>query len=293
MAGVPLAVLPMYDWPEVRDATDRLWACLRVALRAAGFAAPEALDRAIAPWDAWRSPDLLLGQTCGLPFRRHLEGQVTLLGAPDYGVEGCPPGHYRSVLVARANDRRDGLTAFAGARLALNGEGSQSGLGALVAAFAPDETGGGFFREALVTGAHRQSIVAIAEDRADIAAIDAISWRLAQAHEPAARRLRVVGLTPPTPGLPFISAAGRDQAALAGAVERGLASLDDAAARVLGIAGFARFVAADYAVIDPAVSLGDLVARPAHPEVARPEVARPEVAHPEVASPEVERPEPA
>ncbi len=30
-----LAALPMYDWPELRDATDRLWAALRDGLRAA------------------------------------------------------------------------------------------------------------------------------------------------------------------------------------------------------------------------------------------------------------------
>jgi len=264
-----LAVLPMYDWPEVRKATDRLWDCLRQALAAAGFAPPPTLDRTIAPIAAWRSPRLLLGQTCGLPFRQFLEGRVTLLGAPDYGVEGCPPGCYRSVLVARADDARAGLAAFAGARLALNGEGSQSGLGALVAALASRPVtrtaGPGFFGEALVTGAHRRSIVAVADGRADLAAIDAVSWRLALAHEPAAARLRVVGLTPPTPGLPYIAAAGADRAALGDAVEAGIAALDAATRRALGLHGFARLTPADYAVIDPAVRLGDLVAERARP----------------------------
>ena len=40
--------LPMYDWPELRDATDGLWAALRDALRAEGVAAPEALSRDIS-----------------------------------------------------------------------------------------------------------------------------------------------------------------------------------------------------------------------------------------------------
>ena len=34
------AALPMYDWPELTDATDRLWAALRDGLRAEGVAAP-------------------------------------------------------------------------------------------------------------------------------------------------------------------------------------------------------------------------------------------------------------
>ena len=43
MTGI--AALPMYDWPELRAETDRLWATLRDGLRAVGVSAPDALDR--------------------------------------------------------------------------------------------------------------------------------------------------------------------------------------------------------------------------------------------------------
>ncbi|HSO47293.1 MAG TPA: PhnD/SsuA/transferrin family substrate-binding protein, partial [Rhizobiaceae bacterium] len=58
----------------------------------------------------------------------------------------------------------------------------------------------------LSTGGHRASIKAVAEGRAQLAAIDAQSWRLATAHEPAAREVHVSGRSSNVPGLPLITA---------------------------------------------------------------------------------------
>jgi ABC-type phosphate/phosphonate transport system substrate-binding protein len=55
---------------------------------------------------------------------------VTYVGTPDYGVEGCPPGHYRSVFVVRADDRAPKPADFDGARFAYNEALSQSGWAA-------------------------------------------------------------------------------------------------------------------------------------------------------------------
>ena len=60
--------LPMYDWPEQRAETDSFWAAVAAGLRAAGVEAPERLARPADPAVGWRDPDLLLGQTCGMPF---------------------------------------------------------------------------------------------------------------------------------------------------------------------------------------------------------------------------------
>ena len=106
----------MYDMAPLQGANDRFWALIRDAL---GFG-PQTLSRDGDPWDIWRSPDLLFAQTCGLPFRARLQGQVQLIGTPDYGLKGCPPGHYCSVLVARAEDPRADLGEFSGARFAYN-----------------------------------------------------------------------------------------------------------------------------------------------------------------------------
>lgn len=241
--SAPVARLGMYDWPEARGATDALWAALRDALRARGLAAPDALTRdGKADWD---NPALTLAQTCGLPYRLGLHALVTLIGAPDYGLAGCAPGFYRSALVARADDGRADPSAFAGARFAFNAPDSQSGWAALTSALGPLDAAAG-----LCTGAHRDSVRAVAAGAAEVAAIDAVSWRLAQAWEPAAARLRVIGWTRPTPGLPLVTAGGRDPAPYAAAAAEGIAALDAASRDALGVVGFVAFAPEAYFTAD-------------------------------------------
>lgn len=62
------------------------------------------------------------------------------------------------------------------------------------------------------TGGHRASVRAVAEGRADLAAIDCRSWALALRHEPCARRLVVIGWTAERPGLPYVTGAHTDAA---------------------------------------------------------------------------------
>lgn len=264
MRRAPLAVLPMYDRPELRAETDRLWAVMRERLRAAGMAAPEHLDRAVPAPVAWTSADLVLGQTCGLPFATRLAGRVALVGAPDYGLDGCPPGHYGSALVVRADDARQGLAAFADGTVAINELGSQSGHGTLLHAVAPHARDGRFFRAVRLTGSHAGSIAAVAEGAADIAAIDAVTWRLARRHDPAPASLRVLAQTEPTPCLPFITALGNDPEAVATASAEAIEALDAAARDALGLRGFVRFDEADYAPL--ATRLAEAESRIALPD---------------------------
>ncbi|WP_284164047.1 PhnD/SsuA/transferrin family substrate-binding protein [Frigidibacter sp. SD6-1] len=213
-----IASLPMYDWPEVQAAHDRLWAGLRDRLRAGRLPAPDALSRDGRAFE-WTAPDLLLSQTCGFPYRTALHGKVTLVGTPDYGLDGAPPGYYHSVLVVRA-DRAGEWRDFIGGTLAINSYDSQSGW---AAAQNHAAEAGRRFDRILVTGAHIGSAAAVADGRADIAAIDAMTWRLVEQYRPAvADRLRICTRTGPTPGLPLITACA-DQAdllhtAFAGAV---------------------------------------------------------------------------
>lgn len=239
-----IACLPMYDWPEVADATDRLWAGIRDRLRAAGIPAPEELSRGPSLWSMWESPDLVLGQTCGMPLRTRLAGRVTLVGTPDYGLPGTPPGHYHSVFVARADDAGE-VAGFLGRVFAYNGQDSQSGWAAAMNHIAP-----GRFPRTLHTGAHSESAAAVAEGRADLACIDAVSWRLIGAHRPAvAGRLRVVARTAPTPGLPLVTAPGRDPAPLAAACEAAIAGLCAEDRSALGITGIVRIPLAAYLAV--------------------------------------------
>lgn len=239
------AALPMYDWPEIRAETDALWAAVRERLRAAGYAAPQALERGGDPWALWRDPALILSQTCGLPYSARLAGAVSLVGAPDYDLP-CPPGCYRSEIVARADDPATDAAALEGRRFAFNMRESQSGWACFATRIGDP---GAFFGSLIETGAHRASIVAVAEGRADCAAIDAVAWRLAERHEPAARALRVIVSTAPTPGLPLITARRADEETtrIAAAVVAAIADAGEAVRRALFLRGLARPTPEDYA----------------------------------------------
>jgi len=200
-----IAALPMYDWPEARGANDAFWARVATALRAAGIAAPEGLSRGPDPESHWTADDLLLGQTCGLPYVAGMCGAAVLVGRPVYAVEGAGAGMYRSALICRADDIGE-LADFRGRRAAVNQYGSQSGCNALADAVA----GHGappFFGEVMLSGAHRASAVMVADGKADLAAVDAVAWAMLARFEPARHAaLRVLEWTSATPALPFITA---------------------------------------------------------------------------------------
>lgn len=218
-----IASLGMYDRAETAAANDRLWALVRDALRARGLDAPEALTRGEAAyWPAWTSPDLVVSQTCGYPFRARLKDSVTLIGAPDYRLEACPPGHYCSVIVARKDDPRAALADFEPARLAYNDALSQSGWAA-IGNLAQEQ--GLRLAPHLATGSHGLSVEAVADGLADYAAIDALSWRMLRRWNPKAQALREILHTPPTPALPYIAAKGADAALIFAAMQEAIAGL--------------------------------------------------------------------
>ncbi len=240
-----LASLPMYDWDELRGPTDRLWALIRDGLRAGGIDAPTDLHRG-SQWNDWLNPGLILSQTCGFPYRTALHGKVKLVGTPDFGLPEAPPGYYYSQLVVRADAPGD-WAAFLDGTLAINGYDSQSGWAA------PQNHAAGVnrrFERIKVTGAHVASAAAVADGLADIAAIDAVTWRLITAYRPAiAQRLRAVTRTEPTPGLPLITAPGNDSQAIAAAVDAAMAALSAADRAELGLRGLTRIPAEAYLAV--------------------------------------------
>lgn len=242
-----IASLAMYDFGRAKSVNDRLWALIRDGLRARGVSAPDALTWGEAAyWQAWQSPDLLLSQTCGLPFRARLHDKVTYVGTPDFGVEGCPPGHYRSVFVARADDPRNTVSDFDGARFAFNEALSQSGWAAPQTHAARL---GIRLPPTLQTGAHRLSAEAVAEGRADIAAIDAVTFRLLSASHPCMARLKTLGQTNPSPGHPFISARTNDPEPIFAAANEAIAALAPEDLAVLGLQGIVRIPVAHYLAV--------------------------------------------
>jgi ABC-type phosphate/phosphonate transport system substrate-binding protein len=205
-----IASLPMYDWPEVRRATDAWWAGLARHLRAEGFDAPDRLTRGREPGTQWRRPDLLLSQTCGYPLTHEFKERLEVLATPVYEVEGCSGPFYSSVIVVHADSAVSRPEDLKDATAAYNAADSLSGHLALKCVFAPLSTGGRFFGRTLVSGGHLNSMKLVHERNADVAAIDCVSFALARRTRPElTASLVVIAHGPAAPALPYVTAAGR------------------------------------------------------------------------------------
>lgn len=235
-----IASLGMYDMPHAVDAHDRLWQSIRSHLGEG----PEHLTRDTDLWEGWQSPDLLLSQTCGLPYRARLYGQVSLVGTPDYGLRECPPGYYYSYIVRQTGDPRSLRELARGGTIAFNDPLSQSGWAAPVAHLAklglkPGNT--------MQTGSHLASARAVLAGHADYAAIDAIAYMMWDVAEPQIfAGLEAFVRTEPTPGLPFITARGRDTKAIARAITQAIATLSPQDSEVLMLKGLEQITEAQY-----------------------------------------------
>lgn len=167
----------------------------------------------------WLHPALLFAQTCWGPMELGLSRHVQVIGQPSYDAyEGGQGELYSSALVMRADggpsvaSPDDGsplipLDLLRGKRFTFNDTGSMSGFLGLKRDLETMGESLDIFASRSASGGHRGSIVAIAEGRSDVAAIDCESWALAQRFEPAAQKVMVVGWTGRRKGLPFITAA--------------------------------------------------------------------------------------
>ena len=186
----------------------------------------------------WKHPALLFAQTCWGPMEEGLEQHVTVIGQPSYdGIEGGQGQLYSSAILMRRSSPSpfrggsarsagvgvvqdkapaavqapaDGravlpLDLFRNKRFAYNSTDSMSGIIALTRDLEVAGQNLSIFSERIETAAHRASIVAVAEGRADVCAVDCRSWHLAKLHEPRARDVVVVGWTALRKGLPYIT----------------------------------------------------------------------------------------
>ena len=251
-----VTALPMYnvtpalalDW---RALLDHVHQSLRPWLDARGDTLALA-DPEPSLQEFWLRDDLLLSQTCGYPLVRALAGRVQPVTTPVFTVDGCEAGDYHSVLVARAAANVTSLVQCRGLRAAYNTPDSNSGMNLLRSAVAPLASGQPFFASVIETGGHLASLQALQDDRADVAAIDCVSFAFVLDHLPdLAHGLVEIGTTRSAPGLPLIASKrvppeGIDAlvSALADAVEH-----DRPLAKRLKLHGFARRPLDDYSSI--------------------------------------------
>lgn len=205
-----IANMNMYCWRENKNVWDGFWAEIQHRLLEKGIDAPQEMSTAASPWEDWEDTNLLLGHTCGWPYVSRLREKVSLVGTFDFGLDGCPPGFYRSVFIASKHSdicdpsKHDLLSGKL--KVAVNGTDSQSGFRAFSSLLEGEPAR--LLREdfLVITRSHRNSIRAVAQGEADIAAIDGVTWEMALQFEPSAKDVRVVGYTPAVPGLPLITA---------------------------------------------------------------------------------------
>lgn len=244
-----IAALPMYNVTPALAAEWRAWLSdvLRVAAPHAALVDPGDDLHAL-----WRRPELLISQTCGYPLVNGLQRQVQLIATPQFDAPGCIGAAYSSVLVARADATFDTLAACRGARAAYNQDDSNSGMNVFRHAVAPLAHDGKFFAEVVRTGSHLGSLRAVADNLADVASIDCVTFAFVRDELPElAERVREIGRTAASPGLPLIAAhdVPYDQiVALRAALDEALAICPQRAAR-LRLKGFASLSFDDYARI--------------------------------------------
>jgi ABC-type phosphate/phosphonate transport system substrate-binding protein len=136
-----------------------------------------------------------LQQTSRPPPR--LASQAMLADPPRKGEGDAPPSSDGSSLIP--HDR------LRGARFAYNGPDSMSGILALSRDLAALGESLDMFADRVETGAHRASVVAVAEGRADVCAVDCRTWDLIRRFEPAAAKVEIVGWTGRRKGLPYVA----------------------------------------------------------------------------------------
>jgi len=253
-----IASLPMYDLEPLRETTDAWWSVIARSLRKQGFAdVPETLDRGAFGdrFEHWSSPDLVLSQTCGYPLTHDFADRVRLVATPCYDAPHAKGSDYCSVVMVAEDSKARTLEDLRGGRVAVNGFDSQSGFNTLRAAVAPLARDGRFFGEVLETGRHHLSLQLVAEGKADICAVDCVSYALWRDTMPETiAGTRVLTTTELAPNLPYVTHIGRSDEEVA-ALQRGLndAAVDPEALPLLKrlrLTGFALLPRSIYDRID-------------------------------------------
>ena len=197
------AELVMYVAPQPVKVASEQWLTRIVEL----LDVPRRDGRGLELLELFRSPDLLLTQTCGYPLMTLLRGQVQLVGRPRYELNDSSAGNHCSLIVSRATDPRTDLADFKGSRGVINDLHSNSGMNLFRHRLAPLQQGGRFFASVAISGAHQQSLRHVREGWADLACIDSVTFDCLARYAPAeVAGLRLVARTATSPTLPYITA---------------------------------------------------------------------------------------
>lgn len=207
-----ISSLPMYDFDEILDQTQQLWQIINHALisideKPTQLFRPESLilDNLILEnllVEHWRSDQLFLSQSCGWPLTNQLK--IEPLVTPIYDLPGCAEGLYSSAIIVHKNSKIKTIDKLNDAQLVINTTDSWSGFRTLIQSFKnwglmPN------WKTPIISGSHRQSLIDVMNNKADFAAIDAVSWHYLNQIDAKFKMLKVLAWTKRVPALPLIS----------------------------------------------------------------------------------------
>ena len=256
----------MYDFPEVQDSTEKLLAALVEALESCNETAhvqtPDSSVHAEL-MKMWRSNDMVLSQSCGLPFMEELHQFVNVIGTPTWTDVSDEHGRYQTVIVVRESLDVSSVAELGGLRPVVSNTQSLSGWCSLGVAIAEVTNDSSFVRPFVQSGGHARSLQMLQDNNADFASIDAATFRLLKRHRPKLTNgLRLIGRGPVVPATPLHVSKTRTASlsdvsdAVSGVLDR--PDLQSALADI-GISGFVRLANSDYDGVMELVKMAEVV----------------------------------
>ena len=197
----------MYDFSEIRDATDALWQGIAHHLEAEGLEdVPQHLVHDQPLKTLWLDPSLLFSQCCGYDIVHSFKERLQVLATPRFVAPGCVGIDYVSVIVVPEDSPYQDVLDMRDTVAVINGPESHSGVNALFGLVAPCSSEGKFFSEIKISGSHATSLAIVQKGEADVAAIDCITYALLQRYRPKALdETRQLGFTYPAPTPPYVT----------------------------------------------------------------------------------------
>ena len=164
-------------------------------------------------------------------------GLVQLVATPDNQIPNCASGHYHSVILAHKGSAPD--LAANNFILAYNDPLSQSG-------WAAPQSIGITGTSQIQTGGHAASAEALIDGKADIAAIDTLTWKFLLRDSDRMSQLTILTTTPETPTLPYFTGLTQDIGSLRKNLNQAILSLDQKDHKNLQIFGLVDIKADKY-----------------------------------------------
>ena len=248
------ASLPMYNLPEMRAVNAAFWQAMRTEAERLGVAAlPDRLDFDRKPVPAEIEPDTLFTQVCGWPLQTVYAGQAVVLGVPIYAAAHCGGPVHAGVFVVHREAAYASVADLRGCDFVFNSVHSNSGMNLPRRTIADLAGKQPFFGSISETHSQPENLERIARREAEATCVDCVTYAFFTCHRPAsAAQLRVLAATPPTPAIPFVTAAATPEpvrAALTHALARVASAPQWTEARAgLMLQGIAPAALADYSL---------------------------------------------